>query len=115
MDTFSRNELYWGKESQEKLKNSSVIIFGLGGVGSFAVEALARSGIGNFTVVDFDKVSQSNINRQLIALQTTVGHSKAEVTKQRILQIRSYKSIELASQNLSFCVFCHIIAHIDQI
>ncbi|MCQ2957825.1 MAG: tRNA threonylcarbamoyladenosine dehydratase [Candidatus Gastranaerophilales bacterium] len=89
METFARNELYWGKENQLKLKNSDIAVFGLGGVGSFAVEALARSGIENFTIVDFDKVSKSNINRQLIALQTTVGQTKAEVTKQRILQINN--------------------------
>ncbi len=87
MDTFSRNELFWGKEAQAKLKNANVAVFGLGGVGSFAVEALARSGIGNFTVVDFDEVSQSNINRQLIALQSTIGKSKAELVKERILEI----------------------------
>jgi len=87
METFSTNELYWGKDKQVKLNKSNVLVFGLGGVGSFAVEMLARSGVGNFTVVDFDFVSQSNINRQLIALQNTVGKSKADVTKDRILSI----------------------------
>lgn len=87
METFSRNELYWGSIAQEKLKNSNVLIFGLGGVGSFVAEGLARSGIGSFTVVDFDKVSQSNINRQLIALQTTIGLNKADLIKDRILSI----------------------------
>lgn len=87
METFSRNELYWGKDKQDKLANSNILIFGLGGVGSFAAEMLARSGINNFTVVDFDTVSQSNINRQLIALQNTVGLAKADVTKERILSI----------------------------
>ena len=87
MDTFSRNELYWGAVAQEKLNKSNVLIFGLGGVGSFVAEMLARSGIGNFTVVDFDKVSQSNINRQLIALQNTIGKNKADLVKERILAI----------------------------
>ena len=87
METFSRNELYWGVEAQEKLKNSNILIFGLGGVGSFAAEMLARSGIASFTVVDFDKVSQSNINRQLIALQDTIGKNKADLVKERILSI----------------------------
>ena len=87
METFARNELYWGKEAQEKLEKANVVIFGLGGVGSFAVETLARSGIGEFTVVDFDKVSQSNINRQLIATQKTIGISKAQLIKGRILEI----------------------------
>jgi len=87
METFSRNELYWGKENQEKLKNSNILIFGLGGVGSFVAEMLARSGVFSFTVVDFDKVSQSNINRQLIALQNTINQNKADLVKQRILDI----------------------------
>lgn len=87
METFSRNELFWGKDAQEKLKNSKVAIFGLGGVGSFALETLARSGIGDFVIIDFDNASQSNINRQLIALQQTVGQSKAELSKERILAI----------------------------
>ena len=87
METFARNELYWGKKAQEKLEKANVAIFGLGGVGSFAAETLARSGIGKFTVVDFDKVSQSNINRQLIATQKTIGISKAQLIKGRILEI----------------------------
>lgn len=87
METFSRNELYWGKNNQDKIANSNILIFGLGGVGSFTAEMLARSGVNNFTIVDFDTVSQSNINRQLIALQNTVGLAKADVTKERILSI----------------------------
>ena len=87
METFSRNELFWGKDNQIKLNNVNVAVFGLGGVGSFVVEALARSGVGNFTIVDFDKVSQSNINRQLIALQSTIGQNKADVCAKRILEI----------------------------
>ena len=87
METFARNELFWGEKSQDKLRNSKVAIFGLGGVGSFAAEVLARSGIGSFVIVDFDKVSQSNINRQLIALQNTIGIEKAQLVKERILAI----------------------------
>ena len=94
METFARNELYWGKEAQEKIKNSNIAIFGLGGVGSFAAEVLARSGIENFTIVDFDKVSQSNINRQLIALQNTIGTAKSELVKERILQINPNAKIQ---------------------
>ena len=93
MDTFARNELYWGKDNQNKLKTVNIAVFGLGGVGSFAVETLARSGIGNFTIVDFDKVSQSNINRQLIALQTTIDKPKADISKQRILAINPYAKV----------------------
>jgi len=94
MDTFSRNELYWGKENQTKLKAANIAIFGLGGVGSFVMESLARSGIGNFTIVDFDTVSQSNINRQLIALQTTIGQHKADVSKQRLLEINPCANVK---------------------
>lgn len=76
-----------GDEAVEKLKKSSVAIFGCGGVGSFTAEALARAGIGKITVVDGDTLSASNLNRQLIATVDTVGRSKAEVQKERILSI----------------------------
>ena len=84
---FSRNESIWGKPVQNMLKSKLVTVFGLGGVGGFALESLARAGIENFTIVDFDKVSESNINRQLIALHSTVGQSKAELFKSRLLDI----------------------------
>ncbi len=88
MDTiFSRNELYWGKEFQEYLAGLKVAVFGLGGVGGFALEALARAGIGYFLIVDFDTISKSNINRQLIALNSTVGLKKTDVFKKRLLNI----------------------------
>lgn len=84
---FSRLELLIGKENVEKLKNKHVIVFGAGGVGGYVIEALVRSGIGSITVVDNDKVSYSNLNRQIIALQNTIGKSKVEVIKDRILSI----------------------------
>lgn len=71
----------------EKLKNSHVAVFGLGGVGSWCAEALARSGVGRLTLIDRDEVGTSNINRQLCALSSTVGRSKAEVMRERILDI----------------------------
>ena len=86
MDT-SRNELIWGKEKQDLLKTKHVAVFGLGGVGGFALESLARSGVGSFTIVDFDTVSESNINRQLVALNSTVGKKKTELFKERLLDI----------------------------
>ena len=76
-----------GERAIEKLKNSRVLIFGVGGVGSYTVEALARAGIGDITVVDGDVVAMSNINRQLIALHSTVGRDKVEVIRERILDI----------------------------
>lgn len=86
-ETFLRNEMMLGKPAMEKLKQSHVCVFGLGGVGSYAVEALARSGIGELTLVDQDAYGQSNINRQLGALQSTVGRSKAQVLAERVLDI----------------------------
>ena len=84
---FSRFAMLIGEEGIEKLKKSSVIVFGVGGVGSYVVESLARSGIGKITMVDFDEISESNINRQIHALKSTVGKSKIEVMKERILDI----------------------------
>lgn len=87
MDIFSRTERLIGKEALLKLQNSNIIIFGLGGVGSYTAEALARSGIGKMTVVDKDTVDITNINRQLYALRSTVGKPKAAVARDRILDI----------------------------
>ena len=87
MSRFERAELLLGSESIEKLKKAKVIVFGIGGVGSFVCEALARSGVGTITLVDNDTVSESNINRQLIALTSTVGLNKTDVMKERILEI----------------------------
>ena len=84
---FARTERLIGKDNLEKLKNKNVIIFGLGGVGSYVAEALARCGIGRMTVVDKDTVDITNINRQLYALHSTVGKNKADVAKERILDI----------------------------
>jgi len=86
-DQFSRSRLLLGSEGIEKLNNSRVIVFGVGGVGSYTVEALARAGVGKIDIVDNDTVSETNINRQLIALHSTVGESKVEVSKRRILDI----------------------------
>ena len=86
-DFTMRTSLIVGEDGIEKLKNSNVIIFGVGGVGSFAAEAIARAGVGNLTIVDFDEVDITNINRQLPALHSTVGKSKVEVMRDRILDI----------------------------
>lgn len=84
---FSRTELLVGREGIEKLKKSKVAIIGVGGVGSFAAEALARAGIGELLLVDDDVVCITNINRQIHALQSTIGLPKVEVMKKRILDI----------------------------
>ena len=83
----TRTSLRIGDEGVDKLKNCNVIVFGVGGVGSFAAEAIARAGVGNLTIVDFDDVDITNINRQLPALHSTVGRYKVDVMKERILDI----------------------------
>ena len=92
--TFSRTELLLGKEKLNSLKDKKVAIFGLGGVGSFVTEGISRCGIGNFILVDNDEISPSNINRQLYALQSTVGRKKTELAKERILDINPQANIE---------------------
>lgn len=83
----TRTKLLVGSEGIEKLKKSNVIVFGVGGVGSYAAEAIARAGVGKMTIVDFDDVDITNINRQIPALHSTVGKYKVEVMKERILDI----------------------------
>lgn len=87
MSQFIRTEMLLGNEALEKLKNSHVAVFGLGGVGSYTAEALVRAGIGELTLVDSDRVSESNLNRQIIALHSTLGRPKAEVMAERALDI----------------------------
>ena len=86
-EIFSRNKLFWGEDNQNLLSSKHVAVFGLGGVGGFCAEALARAGVGELTIIDFDTVSQSNINRQLVALHSTVGQSKAKLFEERLKDI----------------------------
>ncbi len=95
LDQFSRTELLIGKEGIEKLSKSKIAIFGIGGVGSFVVEALARAGVENFILVDNDKISLSNLNRQIIATNKTIGRYKVEVAKERILEINPNANVEI--------------------
>ena len=95
MNKFSRAELLIGKQSIERLQKSKIAIFGVGGVGSYVVEGLARSGIGNFILVDNDEVSETNINRQIIATTKTIGMPKVEVAKERILEINPDANVEI--------------------
>jgi len=87
LNQFSRTELLLGKEAMEKLENARVAVFGIGGVGGYTVEALARSGVGTIDIIDDDKVCLTNLNRQIIATRKTVGRYKVEVMKERILEI----------------------------
>ena len=84
---FARTRLTFGKENMEKLYNARVIVFGIGGVGSYVVEALVRSGIGAIDIVDDDKICLTNLNRQIYALQSTIGRDKVDVAEERIHDI----------------------------
>ncbi len=86
-NAFERSEMLWGEKAQEKLKNAHVAIFGVGGVGGHALESIARSGIGQITVLDSDVVAKSNINRQILATCQNIGKLKVEIAKERVLQI----------------------------
>ena len=99
-EELSRTFSLLGEEKTNKLINSKVIIFGIGGVGSYTLEALTRCGINNIDIVDNDKVSISNINRQLIALQSTIGKSKVEIAKARALDINP--NIDISTYELFF-------------
>lgn len=120
---FERTERLLGKEGMEKLYAANVAVFGIGGVGSFATEALARSGIGRFTLIDGDVVSKSNINRQLIATTKTIGQYKTDVMKQRIQQINPNALVEehrcfynAESVNLiDFSSYCYVVDAIDMV
>ena len=87
LNQFSRTELLLGKEAMNKLGNSRVAVFGIGGVGGYVCEALVRSGVGSFDLIDDDKVCLTNLNRQIIATRKTVGQYKTEVMRDRILEI----------------------------
>lgn len=87
LNQFSRTQLLLGEEAMEKLKQSRVAVFGIGGVGGYVCEALVRSGVGSFDLIDDDKICLTNLNRQIIATRKTVGKYKADVMKERILEI----------------------------
>ena len=92
---FSRTELVLGKEAMEKLKNAKVAVFGIGGVGGYVCEALVRSGVGAFDLIDDDKVCLTNLNRQIIATRKTIGKYKTDVMKDRILEINPDARVEV--------------------
>lgn len=123
LNQFSRTELLFGKDAMEKLSKARVAVFGIGGVGAFTVEALARSGIGTIDIFDDDKVCLTNINRQLIATRKTVGQYKVDVMKERILEInpnavvnvhQCFYSPEVADQ-YDFSEYTYIVDAIDTV
>lgn len=119
--SFSRTIGLFGESGMQKLKHSSVIIFGVGGVGSYAAEAIARAGIGRITVVDNDVVDVTNINRQLIALNSTVGLDKVSVSKSRIedinplCRVTAIKEFYDENSSIDLTEFDYIIDCIDSV
>lgn len=95
LNQFSRTQLLLGKDNMDRLAEAKVAIFGIGGVGGYVAEALARSGVGSFVLVDDDKVCFTNLNRQIIATRKTVGKYKAEVMRDRILEINPDAEVEV--------------------
>ena len=95
LNQFSRTELLFGKEAMERLSKTRIAVFGIGGVGGFAAEALVRSGIQNIDLIDDDKVCLTNLNRQIIALHSSIGKYKVDVMKERILDINPSASVNV--------------------
>ena len=98
---FERSELLLGQSAMQKLRSARVILFGVGGVGSWCAEGLVRSGVENLTIVDFDQVSPSNVNRQLEATSSTIGLSKVECMRRRLLEINPEAQIEAVEKRFS--------------
>ena len=98
LNQFSRTELLIGKNGVDCLKGAKVAVFGIGGVGSFVVEGLARAGVGNFILVDDDKVCMTNLNRQIIATHKTIGKPKVEVARERILDINPEANVHMVQE-----------------
>ena len=121
MNIFEREEIVIGHENLEKLKNASVCVFGVGGVGGFAVEALARAGVGNIDVVDNDIVVLSNLNRQIIATQDTLGLPKVDVIESRIKSINKdcivnkFKIFYEPNMDFDFKKYDYVIDCIDSL
>lgn len=120
---YSRTELLIGEAGVEKLRNSTVAVFGVGGVGSYVVEALARAGVGELILVDHDQVSLTNLNRQLIALHSTIGKEKTLVAKERIrdinpeIKVRTYEIFFMPdTENLfDFSEYDYVVDAIDTV
>ena len=123
LNQFSRTQLIFGKEGLEKLANSRVAVFGIGGVGGYAVEALARSGVGALDLVDDDRVCLTNLNRQILATRKTIGKNKVDVAAERIAEINphckvtTYKTFFLPenSGEFPFAEYDYIIDAVDTV
>lgn len=123
MDQFSRTELLLGKEKMDRLKKARVAVFGVGGVGGYTVEALARSGIGTLDLIDNDTFSITNLNRQIYATHSAIGRSKVEVAKERVADINpeaavnTYKMFYLpeTSDQFDFTQYDYVVDAIDTV
>ena len=123
MNQFSRTELLLGKERMEKLFSSRVAVFGLGGVGGYTVEALARSGIGTLDLIDDDRICLTNLNRQILATRRTVGRYKVDVAKERILSINPDAAVHThrvfytpeTAQQFNFSEYDYVVDAIDTV
>ncbi len=122
-EKFSRTQMLIGEDALRKLRNSRVAVFGVGGVGGYVCEALVRAGVGSIDLIDNDTVSVSNINRQIIALASTVGQNKTEVMKKRILDINPEAQVNTFNvfvlpeniDTLDFTVYDYIVDAIDTV
>lgn len=122
-NAFSRTEMLIGRDSVKKLKYSRVAVFGAGGVGGYVIEALARAGVGAIDVIDGDKISISNINRQILATNTTVGENKVDVAKRRIedinpkCKVKTYNLFFMpdTSKEIDFYGFDYVVDAIDTV
>ncbi len=123
IDEFSRTRLLYGEKAMEKLAGSRIAVFGIGGVGGYVVEALVRSGIGEIDLIDNDKVCLTNINRQIIAIQKTVGRYKVDVAAERIAEIspkckvHTYKTFYLpdTQDQFDFSLYDYVVDAIDTV
>ena len=120
---FSRTQLLLGEAAMERLQNARVAIFGIGGVGGYTAEALARSGVGSLDLIDSDTVSVTNINRQILATHSTVGRQKVEVAKERILDINPHARVTVwpvfytpdTADQFDFSQYDYIVDAIDTV
>ena len=123
MEPFARTALLLGDDAMEKLKKAKVAVFGLGGVGGYVVEALARSGVGALELIDHDTISLTNINRQIFATRSTVGMDKAEAAKQRVLDIEPSIKVTArkefflpdTAENFDFSSYDYVVDAIDTV
>ena len=123
LNQFSRTQLLLGKEGIDRLAEAKVAVFGIGGVGGYVVEALARSGVGSFVLVDDDKVCLTNLNRQIIATRSTVGKYKTDVMRDRILDINPQAQVEVRqcfylpenADEFDFSVYSYVVDAVDTV